>query len=134
MSERRRILVVEDNEANQMLTRAVLELEGFEVEVAASAPEALERIRERRPDMILMDVQLPGQDGLSFTRQLKRDPAYATIRVVALTAHAMQGDREIALRAGCVGYIAKPIDTRTFGAAVSQLLRMADGDRRVAAQ
>ena len=134
MSERTRILIVEDNEANQMLTRAVLELDGFEVEVAGSAGEALEQIRERRPDMILMDVQLPGQDGLSFTKQLKRDPAYATIPVVALTAHAMQGDREIALGAGCVGYIAKPIDTRTFGAAVSRLLGMAGGDRRVAAQ
>ena len=134
MSPRSQILIVEDNEANQMLTRAVLELEGFEVEVAGSAAEALEQIRERRPDMILMDVQLPGQDGLSFTKQLKRDPAYANIPVVALTAHAMQGDREIALSAGCVGYIAKPIDTRTFGAAVSHLLGMAGGDRRVAAQ
>jgi two-component system, cell cycle response regulator DivK len=134
VSKPSRILVVEDNEANQMLTRAVLELEGFEVEVAGSAPEALEQIRQRRPDMILMDVQLPGQDGLSLTRQLKRDPAYATIPVVALTAHAMQGDREIAMGAGCVGYIAKPIDTRTFGAAVSRLLGPADGDLRVAAQ
>jgi len=133
MSDRSRILVVEDNEANQMLTRAVLELEGFEVEVAGSAPEALERIRERPPRMILMDIQLPGQDGLSFTKQLKGDPAYAMVPVVALTAHAMQGDRELALRAGCIGYIAKPIDTRTFGTAVSQLLRMSDGDRRVAA-
>lgn len=134
MRERSRILIVEDNEANQMLTRAVLELEGFEVEVAGSAAEALEEIEEHRPDMILMDVQLPGQDGLSFTKELKRDPAYATIPVVALTAHAMQGDREIALSAGCVGYIAKPIDTRTFGAAVSHFLGMAGGDRRVAAQ
>ena len=134
MSEQSRILVVEDNEANQMLTRAVLELAGFAVEVAGSAPEALERISERKPNMILMDVQLPGQDGLSFTRQLKSDPAFATIPVVALTAHAMQGDRELALRAGCVGYIAKPIDTRTFGAVVSQLLRAPGGDRRLAAQ
>src|SRR5205807_6132051 len=69
-----------------------------------------------------MDVQLPGQDGLSLTRQLKADPATNAIPVVALTAHAMTGDRELALRAGCVGYIAKPIDTRTFGAEVSRYL------------
>lgn len=119
------ILVIEDNEANQLLTRAVLELEGHEVRVAASAPEAAELIRERPPELILMDVQLPDQDGLSFTRELKRDPATAAIPVVALTAHAMSGDRELALRAGCAGYLSKPIDTRTFGEAVEQYLRLA---------
>jgi two-component system cell cycle response regulator DivK len=86
------ILVVEDNEANQMLTRAVLELDGHEVRVAGSAPEAVELIRERAPELILMDLQLPGQDGLSFTRDLKSDAATAAITVVALTAHAMSGD------------------------------------------
>ena len=134
MSEKSLILVVEDNEANQMLARAVLEMEGFEVEVAGSAPEALEVLGVRTPDLILMDIQLPGQDGLSFTRQLKLDPRYARIPVVALTAHAMQGDRELGLRAGCAGYIAKPIDTHTFAAAVGQFLLASDGgDRRVAA-
>ena len=134
MSERGLILVVEDNEPNQMLFQAVLELEGFAVEVVGSAPEALNRITQSRPDLILMDVQLPGQDGLSLTRELKRNPATASIPVVALTAHAMSGDRELALRAGCAGYIAKPIETRTFGAVVGQFLRAAGGERRVTAQ
>jgi CheY-like chemotaxis protein len=124
------ILVVEDNEANQMLTRAVLELEGHEVCVAASAEEALAQIRGRVPQLVLMDVQLPGRDGLSLTRALKADPLTSSIPVVALTAHAMNGDREQALHAGCAGYIAKPIDTRTFGEAVRQYLRITDGDAR----
>ena len=134
MTNRALILVVEDNEANQMLARAVLEMDGYEVEVAGSAPEALDVLAARIPDLILMDIQLPGQDGLSLTRQLKLDSKYASIPVVALTAHAMQGDREIGLRAGCIGYIAKPIDTHTFAAAVGQYLDMSDGDRRVAAR
>ena len=109
------ILLVEDNEANQMLARAVLELEGFEVRVAGSAEEARAELQTGMPSLILMDVQLPGEDGLSLTRELKADPATAAIPVVALTAHAMSGDRALAVRAGCQGYIAKPIDTRTFG-------------------
>lgn len=116
------ILVVEDNEANQMLVRAVLELEGYRVVLAGSAPEALEQLKQSSPDLILMDVQLPGEDGLSLTRRLKQDPSTAAIPVVALTAHAMTGDRDIAMGAGCVGYIAKPIDTRTFGLLVAQFL------------
>jgi len=129
----RTILVVEDNEANQLLTRSVLELEGYAVEVAGSASEVFEVLRERTPDLILMDVQLPGEDGLSTTKRLKADPATATIPVVALTAHAMAGDREQALAAGCAGYMSKPIDTRTFGMAVKEFLRMVDRDRPVLA-
>jgi CheY-like chemotaxis protein len=79
-------------------------------------------VHARRPDLILMDVQMPGQDGLSLTRQLKADPATVTIPIVALTAHAMDGDRELALAAGCSGYISKPIDTRTFGDQVRAFL------------
>ncbi|HYU62549.1 MAG TPA: response regulator [Verrucomicrobiae bacterium] len=116
------ILLVEDNEANQILARAVLELEGYEVRVTGSAPAASEELRGCVPDLILMDVQLPGQDGLSFTRVLKSDPATSSIPVVALTAHAMNGDRDQALSAGCVGYISKPIDTRTLGTQVRQFL------------
>ncbi|TMF18769.1 MAG: response regulator [Chloroflexi bacterium] len=130
---RRNILVVEDNEANQMLARAVLELEGYAVEVAGSAAEAFDVLGARRPDLILMDVQLPGEDGLSATRRLKADPATSPIPVVALTAHAMTGDRDLALNAGCAGYIAKPIDTRTFGAQVREFLLIADRDKRALA-
>jgi CheY-like chemotaxis protein len=120
-----RILLVEDNEANQMLARAVLELEGFEVCVAGSAEAARAELRAARPSLILMDVQLPGQDGLSLTREIKGDPATASIPVVALTAHAMSGDRALAIHAGCEGYIAKPIDTRRFGKDVRQYLAAA---------
>ena len=122
MSGAVRILVVEDNEANQLLVRAVLDLEGFQVEVAGNATEALEMLRARTPDLVLMDIQLPGEDGLSLTRRLKADPATASITVVALTAHAMSGDKELALSAGCAGYISKPIDTRTIGTQLRQYL------------
>jgi len=132
MSESHLILVVEDNEANQLLVRAVLELEGFSVDIAGSAPEAVERIQASTPDLILMDIQLPGQDGLSLTRQLKDDPNTADIPVVALTAHAMRGDREEAMTAGCVGYISKPIDTRTFGDQIRMFFD--DDERRAVAQ
>ena len=116
------ILVVEDNEANQLLVSAVLMREGYDVRLAGSAPEAREQINAQRPDLILMDVQLPGQDGLSLTRELKADPSTASIPVVALTAHAMAGDRATALDTGCEGYISKPIDTRTFGSSVRRYL------------
>ena len=79
-------------------------------------------LRSRVPDLILMDIQLPGLDGLSFTRTLKADPSTEPIPIVALTAHAMNGDREQSLDAGCVGYISKPIDTRTFGRQVREFL------------
>lgn len=109
------ILVVDDNDAGQLLVRTVLELEGFRVDSAGSSEQVLERLNVRTPDLILMDVQLPGQDGLALTRQIKADPATAAIPIVALTAHAMAGDREQALAAGCIGYISKPIDTRLLG-------------------
>ena len=82
----------------------------------------MDRLNARSPDLILMDVQLPKQDGLSLTRQLKADPATASIPIVALTAHALAGAREDALSAGCVGYISKPIDTRTLGDLVRAFL------------
>jgi CheY-like chemotaxis protein len=127
------ILVVEDNETNQMLVRAVLELDGYRVAVASSAGEAWDEVRRNTPGLILMDVQLPGQDGLSLTRELKADPATSGVPVVALTAHAMNGDRELALEAGCAGYIAKPIDTRTFAGQVRLFLADSpSGDRLVA--
>lgn len=117
------ILAVEDNEANQMLIQAVLQGSGFVVHLTSSAAEALESIRLERPDLILMDIQLPGQDGLSLTRQLKADPDTASIPVVAITAHAMDGDRQLTLEAGCIGYITKPFDTRTLGDQIRGFLR-----------
>jgi CheY-like chemotaxis protein len=116
------ILIVEDNEANQLLASSVLEREGYRVELAANAREAVDRMTTNKPDLILMDIQLPGEDGLGLTRRLKTDPKTAMIPIVALTAHAMVGDREDALAAGCVGYIAKPINTRTFGEQIRQYI------------
>jgi CheY-like chemotaxis protein len=116
------VLIIEDNEVNQLLTASVLERDGFAVDLAGSSGEAIERIRAQTPDIILMDVQLPGMDGLAFTRKLKADPATAGITIVAVTAHAMAGDREQTLAAGCAGYISKPIDTRIFGRQVREFL------------
>lgn len=121
------VLVVEDNEANQLLARAVLEREGYRVEVAGAAAEAFEKVGEKVPHLILMDLQLPGQDGLSLTRQLKSSPATANIPIIALTAHAMPGDCEATIAAGCAGYIAKPIDASTFGAQIREILAPVGG-------
>jgi CheY-like chemotaxis protein len=116
------ILVVEDNETNQMLTVAVLERDGYRVVVAGNTEEARRHLETETPQLILMDVQLPGEDGLAFTQQLKRNPATSPIPVVAMTAHAMQGDAEMAMKAGCSGYIAKPIDTRALAEQVRRYL------------
>jgi two-component system, cell cycle response regulator DivK len=121
------VLLIEDNEANSMLATAVLEQEGFHVEVAGSAAEAKRLLRAVIPAVILMDVQLPGEDGLTYTRELQSSRATSRIPIVALTAHAMAGDRERALKAGCAGYLSKPIDTRTFAA---QLRKVLDGRHR----
>jgi CheY-like chemotaxis protein len=116
------ILAVEDNEANRMLIQAVLEGLGYMVSLASSATEALASIAQQRPDLILMDIQLPGQDGLALTRLLKADPDVASVPVVAITAHAMASDRQRCLEAGCIGYIAKPFNTRTLGAEIQDFL------------
>jgi two-component system, cell cycle response regulator DivK len=118
-----RILVIEDNLANQMLTCAVLERGGFAVDVASTPGEALRTLKQRVPALILMDMYLPGEDGLSLTRRIKADPDTAAIPIIAVTAHAMVGDRETTLDAGCDYYITKPIDTRTFADVVRLFLR-----------
>ena len=116
------ILIVDDNVDNLELTQILLESEGFEVRVAEDASQALERLRTYRPRLILMDVQLPGMDGLELTRQLRQDASLRDVIVVALTAYAMKGDEDDARAAGCDGYITKPINTRTFPAAVRAYL------------
>lgn len=116
------ILIVEDNETNQMLTVAVLERDGYRVMVAGNTAEARHHLEAETPSLILMDIQLPGEDGLAFARQLKRNPATSPIPIVAMTAHAMQGDAEVAIKAGCSGYIAKPIDTRALAEQVRRYL------------
>jgi CheY-like chemotaxis protein len=116
------ILVVEDNPDNQMLIRFTLEAHGYCVDIAGSATEVIASLEQRLPNLILMDIQLPGQDGLSLTRQLKANPALTAIPVVALTARAMAGDRELSLAAGCSGYITKPINTRTIVGEIERFL------------
>jgi signal transduction histidine kinase/CheY-like chemotaxis protein len=121
-SKRNRVLVVEDNPSNLDLARMVLEGNGFAVDTASNGQEGLEKARHLRPDLILMDMQLPGVDGLAVTRQLKADPATASIKVVALTANALKGSEEQALAAGCSGYIAKPIELKKFMLQVTNFL------------
>jgi CheY-like chemotaxis protein len=116
------VLVIEDNPANMMLVVAVLERAGFRNRQASSAEEARRLIETLNPDIILMDIQLPGEDGLSLTRELKASPTTAHIPIIALTAHAMKGDEVQAIAAGCNAYIAKPIDTHTFATFVTQFL------------
>jgi signal transduction histidine kinase/ActR/RegA family two-component response regulator len=117
------ILVVEDNPGNMKLTREILVSRGYRVLEAASGEEALDALKFIHPDLILMDLQLPGMDGLTVTRRLKSDPATRDIPTLALTAHAMPKDLERAREAGCAGTIAKPIDTINFPQRVAATLQ-----------
>jgi two-component system, cell cycle response regulator DivK len=121
------ILIVDDNPVNLKLIRVLLSMEGYDVRTAADAEEALNALKVFRPHLILMDLQLPGMDGLELTRRIKADPAMPDTVIVALTAYAMKGDEEKALSAGCDGYITKPIDTRALPKLVTGYLRGGDG-------
>lgn len=109
-----KILLIEDNAVNLDLIQFLLESQGYRVREAATAEEAFEVLKTERPALIVMDIQLPGMDGLEATKKLKENPATRDIPVVAVTSYAMKGDRESAAAAGCVGYITKPIDKTTF--------------------
>ena len=119
----KRILVVEDDALNMKLFRILLRKAGHEMHEAADAEAALRVAREQRPDLILMDVHLPGMDGLTATQILKRDETLRDIPVVAVTSYAMSGDEAKALAAGCQGYVTKPIDTEVFVRYIEQFLR-----------
>jgi CheY-like chemotaxis protein len=123
---KKRILVVEDNLLNLELVTDLLEAAGLIVCHALTAEEGLRAARELSPDLILMDLSLPGLDGLAATRALRADPATRHLTIIALTAHAMKGDEALALGAGCDGYLAKPIDTRSFAAKVAAFVAAAD--------
>jgi CheY-like chemotaxis protein len=114
------ILVVDDNPQNLKLTRIVLAHEGHTVCTAANAEQAIEALAGFTPAVILMDLQMPGMDGFELTRRLKADPKTRSITIIALTAYAMKGDEERALAAGCDGYIAKPVDTRTLNETIAR--------------
>lgn len=108
------ILVVDDNAVNLKLVRVLLEGEGYAIRTAADAEGALEALKHFTPRVILVDIQLPGMDGLELTRRVKSDPRTRGIRVIALTAYAMKGDEERARAAGCDDYVTKPIDPATL--------------------
>ena len=108
-----RILVVEDSPDNMKLFRTLLTLKGHQVTGLTGGEELLDTIARTRPELVLMDIQLPGKDGFSLLGELRRSP-HGRLRVLALTAHAMSGDRERALQSGFDGYITKPIDIREF--------------------
>ncbi len=106
---RRRVLVVDDNEANRKVLRAMLQRLPCDVIEAGDAPAGLLSVREQPPDVILMDIQMPGMDGLAATALLKADPITSGIPIIAVTAHAMAGDADRAITAGCIAYIPKPV-------------------------
>jgi two-component system, cell cycle response regulator DivK len=108
------VLVVDDNSQNLKLVRVLLSTEGYDVRTAVDAEEALGKLEQFMPRLILMDLQLPGMDGLELTRKLKADPVRRDIAIIAVTAYAMKGDEEKARAAGCDGYVAKPIDIETL--------------------
>jgi len=120
-----RILLIEDNPSNRELTVMVLNGNGYQVDVAEDGQEGLQKVRTNLYDLVLMDVRLPGMDGLTLTRMLKSDPKTADIPVVALSAHAMKGDEQEALAAGCAGYITKPIEVSKFVRQISSYLEAA---------
>lgn len=108
------ILIVDDNATNLKLASEVLEMEGYRVVRAVDAEQALRILQGTVPDLILMDIALPGMDGLTLTRQLKSTAHLSKVPIVALSAFAMKGDEGRAMASGCDGYIVKPIDTRKF--------------------
>ncbi|HYB73393.1 MAG TPA: response regulator [Candidatus Sulfotelmatobacter sp.] len=116
------VLVVEDNEVNRELVEDLLAVAGYAVVACPTGEQAMAWLSTNLPDLILMDINLPGEDGLTLTRHIKARPETAGIPVVALTAYAMSGDQERILAAGCDGYISKPIDVPRFAAQVARHL------------
>jgi len=117
------ILYVEDNPDNRMLIRRVLAAEGYNVEEAQNATEALEKLKTLRPKLILMDINMPDMDGYTLTAHIRQLPNMGGIPIIALTANVMKGDREKSLEAGCDGYIQKPIDIDTITTQIERYLK-----------
>jgi len=117
------LLYVEDNPDNRMLIRRVLGSEGFTVHEASSATKALEVLQTLKPDLILMDINMPEMDGYTLTARIRAMPNMGIVPIVALTANVMKGDRERSLEAGCDGYIQKPIDIDTIADQVDRFMK-----------
>ncbi len=122
MPKLKRVLIVEDNPHSLELLRELVQVEGHQALTAGSRSEALSIARAEHPDLILMDIQLPGVDGLTVTRELKEEPKTKDIPIVVISAHALPGDEERALQAGCIAYLSKPLDTRHLCALLARLL------------
>jgi CheY-like chemotaxis protein len=125
---RKKILLIEDNPANRMVFQDLLQVEGYEVICVGNAEDGITRAREIVPDLVLMDIQLPGMDGLTATRVLRSDKLTREILIVALTSHAMTDDREKCISAGCNGYITKPVRVASFRQEIRELLTQSDSD------
>ena len=117
-----KILLVEDNELNRDMLSRRLSRKGFDVECAIDGGQCMDYLGSGRPDLILMDINLPGRDGYELTREIRANPAIASIPVIALTAHAMSGDREKSLDAGCDDYDTKPVDIKRLLKKITGLL------------
>ncbi len=117
-----RILIIDDNPTNLKLVAYLVRSKGYEVDTALDADAAMAAIARTRPDLILMDLQLPGVDGLELTRRLKSDGTTKDIVVIAVTAYAMKGDQDKAVAAGCDDYVTKPIDTRILPETIAKHL------------
>ena len=118
-----RVLIVDDNPTNLKLVAYLVKANGYDVDTAADADAAITAIAANRPRVILMDLQLPGIDGLELTRRLKADPATRDIKIIAVTAYAMKGDQEKAFAAGCDDYVTKPIDTRALPELIAKYVK-----------
>jgi len=118
----RKILVVEDNDRNRRLVRLLLTAKGYEVIEATTGNEAMSYLAEHKPDLILMDIQLPNTDGLELTRKIKSAEETKDIPIIAVTAYAMKGDKERILESGCDAYVSKPINTRELPVLIKSIL------------
>lgn len=125
-----RILIVEDSPVNMLLTVAILERAGHVALKAETAAEGLAIARSQRPDLILMDIQLPDMDGLEATRLVRADPRISDVPIIALTAFAMKGDAEVMREAGCDGYVTKPIRYQEFLQEVESVVERMQGRRQ----
>ena len=125
MENAKTVLYVEDNPENRLLIRRILQSEGYEMLEASNAAQALAVIQEKRPDLILMDINLPEMDGYTLTARMKAMPQLDKVPIIALTANVMRGDRERTLEAGCDGYIQKPVDVDLLPEQINRFLQNA---------
>ncbi len=118
-----KILVIEDNDRNRRLVKILFNSKGYEVIEAKTGEEAINYLQNEKPDLILLDIQLPNMDGLTLTKNIKSKPDLKDIPIIAVTAYAMKGDKERVLEAGCDAYVSKPIDTRTLPELVESFIK-----------